>query len=242
MCRALDVDRVTLVGTEACRRAHNIAHLAQAIHARFAWHLDVISPQQEATLSYRAAVRDFVHTDDASPVVIDPGGGSTEFIVQSETGESLQMASLLIGSVILTETFLKHDPPTSAEIQALQTHVTALLHTHLAEFPKQRPLIALAGTATSLAAIDLTLDSYDGARVQGHPVSRARLNALTDQLCRLPLAQRQTLTGLHPDRAPVLPAGALALACIMSFFDCDGYLTSDRGLRYGLLSEPNIEN
>lgn len=233
-CEREGVAHVTLVGTEACRRAQNIDVFKQEITAATGWTLNVITPQQEATLSYEAAYCDFKETLSALPLVVDPGGGSTEVMVQTDAG-SLQYVSMPIGSVVLTEQFIHHDPPTQDERVALTTHLDDIFHQYLSHFPKHRPLIALAGTATSLAAIDLKLESYDGDRVQGYRLPHERLHHHCDVLWQLPLEKRQSIIGLHPERAPLIPAGALLLARLAHFLNSSECLISDRGVRYGLV-------
>lgn len=237
-CDRLQVDSVILIGTEACRRATNCDTFAEEIKNATGWTLTVITPEQEAHFSYQAAYADFKGYFSQTPLVVDPGGGSTEFIYRTDQGK-LAYTSLPIGSVVLTERYLLTDPPQEEEIKNLRAHVDDLFASHLSRFPKGLPLIALAGTATSLAAIDQSLAPYDGNRVQGYRLSLTHLRAITRRLCHASLEERKTIPGLHPDRASVMPGGALIIERILDFFKADECYISDRGVRYGILTTTN---
>lgn len=230
-CAAHAVAEMVVVGTEACRRADNSGDLGRMIAQDLGLQLEIISPDAEARLSFRAATFDFGR-EPRPPVVIDLGGGSTEFIYQQH--EDLVSVSIPMGSVVLTEKFLTTDPPTPSEKQALSQEIRTTLKRQLAVFPYRGPMIALAGTATTLAAIDLGLGSYDPIGVQGHSLKADHLARMIGQLFSLPLEKRKKIQGLHPDRAEVILGGAVLLEEILRFFGEDHCRVSDRGLRYGL--------
>jgi exopolyphosphatase / guanosine-5'-triphosphate,3'-diphosphate pyrophosphatase len=139
--------------------------------------------------------------------------------------------------VKLTEAFLHGDPPSAGELAA----AAAFIRERLQEIPdslRHPPGASLAGTAgtpTTLAAIDLGLAEYDAARVTGHRLTRARILALFDELCAMPLGRRRQVVGLQPDRADVILSGALLTHEIMTLFGFDALIVSDGGLREGIL-------
>ncbi|MFQ5814758.1 MAG: hypothetical protein ACE5I2_16390, partial [Anaerolineae bacterium] len=174
--------------------------------------------------------------DHANMLIVDIGGGSTEFIFFAEGGVTRYL-SLPIGVVKLTETYLKHDPPLPAELEA----AAASIRERLLQLPPSlhhppgATLVGTAGTPTTLASIDLGLMTYDPDRVTGHRLSRGRIQALLDNLRVLPLAERQQIVGLESDRADVIVAGTLLTREIMALFDFDELTVSDGGLREGIL-------
>ena len=166
--------------------------------------------------------------------MIDIGGGSTE-LVRGARGRIGFHASTQIGVVRHSERHLRSDPPAPAELAALCADVDAVLAAAVpaADRAVARAAIAVAGTATSCAAIDLALDPYDAARVEGHVLSRARLEAQLDRLAGLPLAARRDVPGLHPDRAPTIVAGVAVLVRVLDAFGLDAVEMSDRDILWG---------
>jgi exopolyphosphatase/guanosine-5'-triphosphate,3'-diphosphate pyrophosphatase len=227
------------IGTEALRRAPNAAEFLEPAAALLGTPIEVIDGAREAALTFAAAVTSFPEIAARPIVVIDIGGGSTEVIV-SEGGRVQSRVSLPLGSVRLTERFVRNDPPGAAEIAALNLEIAG----HLKDLP-QRPtggaghweLIGTAGTVTTLAAMALGLTSYDPDRVHGHRLERAALQSQIDRLARAPQAERETMAGLDPRRADVILAGAHILRAFVDRLDVSSVLVNDRGIRWGLLYE-----
>jgi exopolyphosphatase/guanosine-5'-triphosphate,3'-diphosphate pyrophosphatase len=164
--------------------------------------------------------------------VLDIGGGSTELIVGGSRPE--RWASVKIGSVRLTERLLPSDPPTAAEQRALVETVQR----ELAALPAaEGELVALAGTATTVAAIHLGLTVHDSARLDGLRVPTAALSELAERLGRLPVRERLKLAGLDPRRADVIYAGAVILEQAALRAGVAEVVISDRGVRWGVLEE-----
>ena len=228
------------IGTEALRRAPNAAEFLGPAATLLGTEIEVIDGAREAALTFHAAVTSFPEIAARPIVVIDIGGGSTEVIV-SEGGRVQSRVSLPLGSVRLTERFVRNDPPGAPEIAAL----TAEIASHLGDLPP-RPsgggapsweLIGTAGTVTTLAAMALGLASYDPDRVHGHRLGRAALQGQIDRLARAPQAERETMAGLDPRRADVILAGAHILRAFVDRLDVASVLVNDRGIRWGLLYE-----
>ncbi len=237
LAKAHGSEDVTLIGTAACRRAKNIAPFIREIKMRTGLVLEVASPTLEAQYSYLGATLSQPKGPHSSPLVLDPGGGSTELICRTQAGEYRSL-SLPVGSVILTERYLQSDPPTQAEKAALRHAIEALLHSELRAFADtldpSAPLVALAGTVTTLAAIDLELDPYDSQKVEGYRLSETRLSEIVDRLFALPLKARLAIRGLHPQRAEVILGGSLLVLEILRFLKRPSLTVSDRGLRFGV--------
>ncbi len=170
--------------------------------------------------------------------MIDIGGGSTEMIVGS--GEEIAFhASLQAGVVRHTERHISADPPTAVELEALAADVRALIDDALAghDEARARPAIAVAGTPTSLAAVELGLEPYDPARVHGHVLSLETIQRLLSRFASTPLAERAAIPGLHPDRAPTIIAGCVILIEAMRAFGLERIEASEHDILYGIALE-----
>jgi exopolyphosphatase/guanosine-5'-triphosphate,3'-diphosphate pyrophosphatase len=155
--------------------------------------------------------------------VLDIGGGSTELVtLDSRT-------SLDVGAVRLTERFLHTDPPTVDELEACAQHVRALLPQLDA-----KSAVGVAGTFTTLAALDLGLDEYDRERVHGHRLSREGLERQLQRLAALPLAERREVPALEPERAPVIVAGAVIAREVLSTYGLDAIMVSEHDILDGI--------
>ena len=172
-------------------------------------------------------------------MVFDVGGGSTEFVrARCEQGEIVveQSTSLDIGCVRLTERYLRHDPPCSEEIATL-THAIDSALDAAAIAPLTIPVVAVAGTVTTLASMHLGLEKYDPDRIHGTSLSLAAISELRAAMLGLDVTARRHLTGLDPKRADVIAAGAVLVERILCHLEAEALWVSDRGLRFGLLAE-----
>jgi len=228
--------RVAAVATSAARRATNARAFFARIRSETGLELRTISGQEEAQLSWLGA-RSGLEQAPGPLAVIDIGGGSTEVIVgQGPTPRARR--SLEAGSVRLTETFLGTGTVGPADLARARGHVKALVAT-LSWSQRPTRAVAVAGTATTLAAMDAGLIRWDSTVVQGHTLSRARLAALTDALLAASPAKRRQLAQVSPERADFLLAGAVLLDAILEAAGLPGCEVSVRGLRYGLLVVPD---
>jgi exopolyphosphatase/guanosine-5'-triphosphate,3'-diphosphate pyrophosphatase len=232
--------RLRAIGTEALRRAPNADEFLGPAAEILGAPIEVIDGEREAELTYRAATTSFLQLSGRPFVVIDIGGGSTEVIV-AEAGEVKSRVSLSLGSVRLTERFVKHDPPTAEERAAIEAELGTQLSSHL---PKRAgndderfQLVGTAGTVTTLAAMALALDTYDPDRVHGYRLSRAALDGEVQRLQRSTQAERERMPGLDPRRADVIFAGSCILRAFVERLGVDAVLVNDRGIRWGLLYE-----
>jgi exopolyphosphatase/guanosine-5'-triphosphate,3'-diphosphate pyrophosphatase len=234
--KGLGVTRVEAIATSAVRDAANGGAFIAELRERFELDARVLQGSEEALLTYRGAISG--QAPSGPLLVIDIGGGSTELIVGrgSEVGFH---ASLQAGVVRQTERHLGSDRPTTAELEALAADVLALLGAGLPEGPPP-PVesgIAVAGTPTSLAAIDLELDPYDSRRVHGHRMSLHSVQQMLSRLASLPLAQRRQVTGLDPARAPTIVAGVVILVEVMRTFGLTEVTASEHDILYGAALE-----
>lgn len=220
--------------TSAVRDAANGRAFADAVRDRFGLRTRTLSGDEEARLTYLGATATRDPDDPTRRLVIDVGGGSTELVVGARGHVELH-ESLQIGVVRHTERYLASDPPRPEQLEALARDVRGVLTAAIPVPAEDRPqaAVCVAGTATSCAAIDLGLEPYDPARVEGHVLSLDRLGDLLSRLASMPLAARRQVPGLHPDRAPTIVAGVVILTTVLRHCDLDATEVSERDVLWG---------
>jgi exopolyphosphatase/guanosine-5'-triphosphate,3'-diphosphate pyrophosphatase len=237
--RALSVDRVAVVGTSAMRDAAGGEELAARIEASFGVPVQVVSGAVEARLTFRGALVEMPVGGAAELAVFDIGGGSTEVVLGTlEGGEpTLNYArSFDVGSVRLTERHVRSDPPSPAECDALRRAAREAFEA-VPPWPGGPAPIGIAGTMTTLAAVSLHMNVYDGPRVHGHLLARDELRRVVDELASVSLATRRTMPGMEPKRADVIVAGGFIALALLDHWEVAEVLISDRGVRWGLAEE-----
>jgi exopolyphosphatase / guanosine-5'-triphosphate,3'-diphosphate pyrophosphatase len=223
----------TAVMTSAVRDAANGAEFAAVVRDRYGLEAATLSGDEEARLTSLGATATRSGTDPV--VVIDIGGGSTELVVG--TGDELIFhISTQVGVVRHSERYLPSDPPTADELTALAEDARAAFEAAVPADVRSQPRVAVGvgGTATQLASIDLGLVEHDRDRVEGHAVSRERLEELRDRLAALPLAERREVRGLDPARTPTIVAGAVILREALGAFALGGFEASERDILWGV--------
>ncbi|HEU4974970.1 MAG TPA: Ppx/GppA phosphatase family protein [Baekduia sp.] len=236
-CAALDaagVEATTGVLTSAVRDAGNGGAFADAVVERFGIDAHAITGDEEAQLTFLGATSGHDPADDRRLVVIDIGGGSTELVVGCR-GDVEFHVSTQAGVVRQSERFLHSDPPRPAELQELAEEAAGIFAEAVPPGVRAgvRAGIAVAGTATSCASILQELDPYDPARVQGYRLLLGQVEMLLARLADLSDEQRRHVTGLHPDRAPVIVAGTCLLVEVMRAFGLDEVEVSEHDILRG---------
>jgi exopolyphosphatase/guanosine-5'-triphosphate,3'-diphosphate pyrophosphatase len=233
----LGITRVRMVATSASRDATNAEDFRAMVGAVLGVDPEVISGDEEARLSFTGAVRGL----EAEPpfLVVDIGGGSTEFVTGRSTSE--HAISMDIGCVRMTERHLRSDPPTATEIAAAEQDITSAVDTALAAVPGRaaKTLVGLAGSVTTVTALALELPAYEAGRIHHARVSHDAVAKVTADLLAATVAERRALPVMHPGRADVIAAGALILRTIMERSDQSWVIASEHdildGICYGLL-------
>jgi exopolyphosphatase / guanosine-5'-triphosphate,3'-diphosphate pyrophosphatase len=228
-------DTRTAVMTSAVRDAANGAAFAAAVRERYGLEGRTLSGDEEARLTFLGATAARDPGDPTSLLVIDIGGGSTELVVGAR-GVVEFHTSTQTGVVRHTERHIRSDPPERAEMEALTADARASIEAAVPADVRERAgaAVAVAGTATSCASIDLALDPYDPARVEGHVLPWKRLEELLARLAAMKLADRRGVTGLHPDRAPTIVAGVIIMLEVVSAFGLDRIEVSERDILWGV--------
>lgn len=216
------------LGTSAVRDAPNSAEVARIIGARLGLPLTIVSGTVEARLAY-AGARLAVSGDEPA-MVLDVGGGSTE-LVRGDAEGPTGAVSLQLGAVRSTEAYLAADPPHADELARLRDDAEAALAAALETIGGPAPMIAVSGTASTLAAVDLGI--YDPPRVHGRVLSRSVVEDMLSWMSGLPAAERARIPGLEPARAPVIVAGACIVAAAMTVAGLDELRVSERDLLDG---------
>jgi exopolyphosphatase/guanosine-5'-triphosphate,3'-diphosphate pyrophosphatase len=226
------------VATSAVRESKNGEEFRQELGDRFGIEARTISGEEEARLSFLGATSGRPPGGDPL-LVLDIGGGSTEFVVGVPGSDPTFHASTAAGSVRQTERHLTDDPPPDAQLSAVAGEVAAIIEAEIPRAVRREAAtgIAVAGTATQLAAVDQRLEEYDPDRVHGYRLDRYAVEEILAHLAALPLEERREIIGLHPARAPTIVAGALILAEAMRAFDFDWMETSEADILHGAALE-----
>ena len=224
----------TAVLTSAVRDASNGPEFAAAVRERYDLEGRTLSGDEEARLTYRGATAARDGTEERL-LVIDIGGGSTELVIGAG-GEVAFHVSTQVGVVRHSERHLHSDPPAREELAALAADAGPALASAVPAAERERvtAAVAVAGTATQCAGIDL---GYAPADVEGHRLSVRTLEAMLERLAALPLERRREVPGLDPDRAPTIVAGVVVLTRVLAAFGLDEVEVSDRDILWGAALE-----
>ena len=236
-CADHGVTAIAAAGTAALREARNREEFLARCRHELDLEIVPISGEEEARLTLlgiRAAL-------DPSPrrlLTLDIGGGSTELLL-ADGRCILGLVSTGLGAVKVTETYLREDPPTPAELdaatRAADERFARVRRGEIPPWTKPPLFVGTAGTITTLAAIDLALDAYDSAHVTGHRLTRERIASLLADLAHLPLSRRRQVRGLEPARADIIVGGALICLSALRTLGFSALTVSDGGLREGIL-------
>jgi exopolyphosphatase/guanosine-5'-triphosphate,3'-diphosphate pyrophosphatase len=232
----LGAERTLAFATSAVRDAENGAAFLAEIEWSYGFEAKLLSGHEEALLTFRgvSAGREI----EEETLVLDVGGGSTELIVGGSGGVAFH-ESYDLGCVRLTERFLPSDPPRRHELDELGAAVRSLLAERIPDAVRRSAgmAIGVAGTITTLAALDLGLTEYDPERTHLHRIPAASAQEQLARLASLPLPERRRVPALDPDRAPVIVAGAAILAEVLDYFELDAVEASERDLLHGVALE-----
>jgi exopolyphosphatase / guanosine-5'-triphosphate,3'-diphosphate pyrophosphatase len=228
----MGAERLIAIATSAVRDAVNGEAFIAELRERFGIDARLLTGEEEAHLTYLGATAQRPAEDPT--LVFDIGGGSTELIVGSGNEVGFH-TSLQAGTIRQSERHLTSDPPDPHELEDLAADIRNLIERATAAHPDARPshAIAVAGTPTSLAAIDQQLEPYDPGRVHGYHLAMKRIQRMLSRLSSLPLAERLRVPGLHPGRAPTIVAGTVILVQVMRAFGLEEVEVSELDILHG---------
>ena len=230
--------RRLLIATSVLRDARDGRQFLVALKYDFGLPWRILTGQEEGGLAFRGGTS-WLPADAPAPLhpllLVDIGGGSTEFAVGSAGEPPSFVRSLDVGVVRLTERFLHHDPPEAAEVAALTGHVAAAIADAVPEELRAavRGAVGVAGTYTTLVANKLGMTEYDGRLVQGHVLSLADIDAAVARFAALTSAERGRLPGIQPGREDVILAGALIAREACRAFGLDAVRVSEADILEG---------
>ena len=227
---ALEAERTLVVATSAVRDADNGEAFLGEVEWSYGFRTQLLSGDEEALLTFRGVSAG--RSVAGGTLVVDVGGGSTELILGGPDGVAFH-ESLDLGCVRLTERFLKSDPPSSRELTECAGYVQSLLNEHVPPGLQAMRAIGVAGTITTLATLDLELEEEDPERVHGHVLQTAWIADELAQLARVPVAKLRERRGLHPERAPVIVAGAVVVLETLRYFGFDELEVSECDIMHG---------
>jgi exopolyphosphatase/guanosine-5'-triphosphate,3'-diphosphate pyrophosphatase len=234
-------DRIVVLATSAVRDSDNADEFRRELDERFGFELRTISGDEEARLTFLGATSGRADRDEPT-LVVDIGGGSTELVIGRPGAEPDFHVSTQAGSVRQTERHLHDDPPTPEQLHALRKDVRAIVEDGAPAGVRAAVTrgIAVAGTATQLAHVDL---ADPDAPTHGHVLDLARVREILDRLGSVPLGQRRAVEGLDPDRAPTIVAGAAILVEVSDAFGLQRIETSETDILHGAaLTAATTEN
>ncbi|MFE7316386.1 exopolyphosphatase [Streptomyces sp. NPDC057555] len=239
--KSLGAERIRFVATSASRDAENRADFVRGVVDILGVEPEVISGDQEAEFSFTGATKELTgHPHIELPyLVVDIGGGSTEFVLGDETVRAAR--SVDVGCVRMTERHLHHgqeiiDPPTADRIAAIRADVAAALDRaeEVVPLTEAATLVGLAGSVTTVAAIALGLEQYDSAAIHHSRISLAAVREVTERLLASTHAERAAIPVLHPGRVDVIAAGALVLLSVMERVGAQEVVVSEHDILDGI--------
>jgi exopolyphosphatase / guanosine-5'-triphosphate,3'-diphosphate pyrophosphatase len=227
------VEKIRFCATSATRDATNRHLFVDGVRERLGIEPEVISGDEEAALSFAGAIQD-LDPSNGPFLVIDIGGGSTEFVFGTSSVEAAR--SVNIGCVRMSERHFANDPATAAQVELARTDIQAAIAQAAAEVPitQAKTLVAVAGTATTVAAAALDLSEYDRYAIHLARISATQVHEASAMFLTSNREQRLALGYMHPGRVDVIAAGALVLSEIMTATGATEFVASESDILDGM--------
>jgi exopolyphosphatase/guanosine-5'-triphosphate,3'-diphosphate pyrophosphatase len=227
------VEKIRFCATSATRDATNRNIFIDGVKERLGIEPEVISGDEEARLSFAGATREFNRTDGPF-LVVDIGGGSTEFVLGTDTVESA--ISVNIGCVRMSERHFHNDPPTADEITIARSDIQNAIDIASAsvDIKSAKTLVCVAGTATTVAAAALNLPEYDRHAIHLSRISADQVHAVSDRFLTMTRDERAALGYMHPGRVDVITAGSLVLSKIVKATGAKEFVASENDILDGM--------
>lgn len=223
------VSKTIAVATEALRKAENAEEFIKEVKKETGIDIKVISPEEEGRLAYKAVC--FSLKIEGRNVVVDQGGGSTEFIYGKSCNIE-KVVSIPMGIVNLTEKFIHHDPPTREELKEMERFIDNNLE---CLNKKVDGVIGLGGTITTLSALEYDIYPYDPSKVHGSVLKKDTIKKWLDKISRMSIEERKSIPQIEDRRAEAIVSGILMFERILEYFEKDEIIVSDWGVKQGLL-------
>ncbi|KPK92593.1 hypothetical protein AMJ80_06515 [bacterium SM23_31] len=232
ICRDLHIEDISILGTEIFRCAENSSEIRDVIFKQTGFPVEVLSGKEEALYTFRSALPEGAE-NNKDYIVIDIGGGSTEIIIGSPTGQHFTW-SLPLGAVILTAGFLNNDPPELSELSKAQKYITERI-CRLPPIKQEKSAIGIGGTITTLAAVNLNINEFDAAKIEGKLLSKNSIKFILNRFLKLTAHERLSIPGMEKGREDIIIAGTAVLLEFLNYYMLDSIKVSTKGVRYGYL-------
>ncbi len=235
--RQHDVERVRFIATSATRDARNRSVFVDAVRERLGVEPEVISGDDEAKLSFVGATHELVAAEHPLPyLVVDIGGGSTEFVMGDPINGISAAMSVDVGCVRMTERHFVNDPPHPAEVSAARDDIEAALKHVATVMPlrQTKTMVGLAGSVTTVAALSLGLWEYDPAQIHGARIEAVNVHRTCEELLYSAHEKRSSNPVIHPGRVDVIAAGSLVLSTIVAVVGVPDLLVSEHDILDGI--------
>jgi exopolyphosphatase/guanosine-5'-triphosphate,3'-diphosphate pyrophosphatase len=231
--------RTWCVGTSALREARNARDFIERARLETGLDVEIVDGEREAGLTARGVISAIERPGEF--LIMDIGGGSTEFVYSTGGTSGIGHLTVPVGVVKLAEAHMHSDPPSEKELEALREEargVSDILKGKMGGGSKEGArFVGTAGTATTLAAIDLGLERFDAARVHNRLIPLERLDEMASSLCSMPASKRAGVKGLEPQRADLIIPGIILTISVMRAFSFPEILISSAGLLEGMVEE-----
>jgi exopolyphosphatase/guanosine-5'-triphosphate,3'-diphosphate pyrophosphatase len=227
------VQKIRFCATSATRDATNRALFIDGVRERLGIEVEVITGVEEAELSFIGAIQE-LNPNSGPFLVVDIGGGSTEFVFGNSKVESAK--SVNIGCVRMSERHFKNDPPTDGQIESATADIQQAIAIAGAEVPitQAKTLVAVAGTATTVAAAALDLDIYDRHSIHLSRISATKVHEVSEMFKKMDRNERMKLGYMHPGRLDVITAGSLVLSEVMKVTRASEFIASETDILDGI--------
>ena len=227
------VEKIRFCATSATRDATNRSIFIDGVKERLGIEPEVISGDEEARLSFAGATREFSRADGPF-LVVDIGGGSTEFVLGTDSVDNA--ISVNIGCVRMTERHFRNDPPTADEIAIARSDIQNAIDIASAsvDIKSAKTLVCVAGTATTVAAAALNLPEYDRHAIHLSRISADQVHAVSNKFLTMTRDERAALGYMHPGRVDVITAGSLVLSKIVKATGATEFVASENDILDGM--------
>jgi len=237
------VKKYRAVGTSALRKASNGKEFVLMVERELGLKVDVIDEDEEARLSYYGAVRNINLDNSSDPdrvlkiLVMDIGGGSSEFMLGDADCLMDFVSSIDIGCVNVSEKFIGSDVPDAGDLGKMHHYVNRKISSVINKIKDSKPgmVIGVAGTITTIAAVDLGLDVYDSERINRYILSLERIEEIYNYLCGLNLEDRKKVSGINPGRADIIIGGTAILVEVLKLLNYRYINVSERDILDGII-------
>ncbi len=236
------VDHLKAYATQACREAENGAEFIERVR-KLGIDVEVIDGEKEAYLSFLATA--YGINPEGSFVMIDQGGGSTEFAYGEKEGETYKLKesqSFPFGIVGLTEMFIKYDPPKPEELQKMREFIKQQIESIYPKMKDAKELIGLGGTITTLVALENNIFPYSSEKVHRKKLTKQQIEKWLKELASMTVEERKKIPQIEDKRAEVIIAGIVIFDTALEVFNKPEITVSDWGLRHGAVIDFVINN